>query len=293
MLVAWVALFHFLGNSTLGYVNTPSLFGWWHWTISNTPDEQYAFVVPLLALGLIIYRREQLALVPMRLWWPGLLVLGAAIVLHLFGYLIQQGRVSVVAFAMGLFGLTALFWGWGWVRATYLPFSLLLFCVPLGPGVEPLTFPLRLLATKITFTVCRGFLGIDVVLRGTQLLDAGGEYQFEVAPACGGIQSLTAVAIFSIVYAFLTFRSPWRIALVLLSGLPMAVVANVTRLLMIVMAAEVFGQRAGNFVHENGMISLLPYVPAIGGVLLVGRLLREKAAVAVPAGSPGEKGAEA
>src|SRR2546426_200125 len=31
LLAAWFALFHFLGNSTLGYVKTPSLFGWWFW----------------------------------------------------------------------------------------------------------------------------------------------------------------------------------------------------------------------------------------------------------------------
>ena len=28
LLAAWLALFHFLGNSTFGYVDTPSLLGW-------------------------------------------------------------------------------------------------------------------------------------------------------------------------------------------------------------------------------------------------------------------------
>jgi len=291
LMAAWVALFQFLGNSTLGYVDTTSLFGWWKWTIAKTPTEQHAFFIPLVVVGLIYYRRAQLALIPKRVWWPALAVIGLALLFHLLGYLIQQGRVSVLAFSLGVFGVTGLFWGWHWMRATLLPFSLLFFCVPLGPGVEPLTFPLRLLATHITFTVCHDILGIDVIQRGNQLLDAGGQYQYEVAAACSGIQSLTAIAIFSIIYAFISFRSPWRILLVLLSGLPMAVVANVARLLMIVVAAEVFGQQAGDVVHASGFFSMLPYIPAIAGVMLVGRLLREK----VPTGTsstptPGDAG---
>jgi len=43
----------------------------------------------------------------------------------------------------------------------------------------------------------------------------------------------------------------------------------------IVVTAEVFGQEAGSFVHENFILSLLPYVPAIGGLLLIGHWLRE------------------
>ena len=59
------------------------------------------------------------------------------------------------------------------------------------------------------------------------------------------------------------------------AAFPLAVVANVFRLTLIVLAAEAFGQNAGNFVHENSGFSLAPYVPSIGGLLLLGWLLRE------------------
>ena len=35
IVVAWLALFHFLGNSTLGYTNTSSLFAWLDWVIRH------------------------------------------------------------------------------------------------------------------------------------------------------------------------------------------------------------------------------------------------------------------
>ncbi len=276
LVVAWVALFHFYGNSTLGYVETSSLFGWWQWTIANSPTESHAYFMPLLTGGLIYYRWARLSVLPMGLWWPGLAIVVVALVGHLLGYLIQQTRVSVLAFFLGIYGATGLFWGWRWMRATFLPFGLLAFSVPIGSVADQLTFPLRLMATTITSTICRGVLGIDVIQQGNLLSDAGGHYRYEVAAACSGLQSLTAIVIFSIVYAFISFRSPWRIALILLSGLPMAVVANVVRLMMIVMAAEVFGQPAGDLVHRSGFFSMLPYLPALLGVFLIGRWIREK-----------------
>ena len=62
------------------------------------------------------------------------------------------------------------------------------------------------------------------------------------------------------------------------SALPLAVFGNVVRMLTIVVAAEIGGQevgltctRAGPF----GIISLLPYVAAFAGLLLLGHLLHE------------------
>ena len=49
-------------------------------------------------------------------------------------------------------------------------------------------------------------------------------------------------------------------------------------MLTIIIAAEIWGQEAGNYVHEGGpagIISLLPYVAAFVGLILLGRLLGE------------------
>jgi hypothetical protein len=60
-------------------------------------------------------------------------------------------------------------------------------------------------------------------------------------------------------------------------------------MLTIVIAAEIGGHEAGNYVHEGGpggIISLLPYVPAFGGLLLLGHWLRDKDAPAQRALAP-------
>jgi exosortase len=196
-------------------------------------------------------------------------------VIHVLGYMVQQARISVVGYFVGLYGVTGLLWGAGWLRAALFPFALFAFCVPLGNSAEALTFPLRLMATKITAVFCSALLGIDVLQDGTRLFDAAGSYQYEVAPACSGIRSLTAILAFGVIYGYISFKTTWRRLLMAAAAIPLAVVANVFRLTLIVLAAEAFGQQAGNYVHENTWFSLAPYVPSIGGMLLLGRWLRE------------------
>ena len=107
------------------------------------------------------------------------------------------------------------------------------------------------------------------------MFDPHGAYQYEVAAACSGIRSMVATFALATIYAFVKLRSPWRRLLVVFSAFPLAVASNVLRLISIIVSAEAFGQSAGNYVHKNNWLSLLPYVVAMGGIWLVGRWLRE------------------
>ncbi|MEY2409293.1 MAG: hypothetical protein QOF48_1963 [Verrucomicrobiota bacterium] len=275
LIAAWIVLFQFLGNSTLGYVNSPSMFRWWTWTMHGIHDQEHAYIMPAVVLVLLWYKREELVALPKKVWWPALLIFILAIAAHVAGYLIQQTRLSVAAFCGGIYALTGLLWGAAWMRATIFPFSLLLFSIPLGPGTEPLTVPLRLCATKITGVLCHDVLGIMRVRQtGNLLYSVDGAYQYEVAAVCSGIKSLTTIMAAAIIYGYLTLPTVWRRVILLALAAPLAVVANVCRLTMIVVASEAFGPSAGHFVHSNGWISLLPYIPAFIGVALAARWLR-------------------
>ncbi len=62
----------------------------------------------------------------------------------------------------------------------------------------------------------------------------------------------------------------------MVAAFPLAVFGNVLRMMGIIMTAEISGQAAGNYVHEHWFFSLVPYVPAIIGVMVLGRWLRER-----------------
>ena len=280
LLAAWLALFQFLGNSILGYVHTPSLFLWMHEAYRSSPtaanDDAHGKLIPFLVVGLFWWKRKELVALPLKTWWPGLLILAAGMALHILGYVVQQPDLSILALFMGIYGLMGLAWGREWLRKSVFPFFLFVFSVPLGARSEFITFPLRQLVTWLVEVVAHWILGIDVIRVGTQLFDSSGTYQYEVAAACSGIRSLIAIFLLATIYGFIAFRPMWKRLLLMALAFPLAVLGNLTRMLFIIMAAELGGQKAGNYVHESSLFSLVPYVPAIIGLLVAGRLMEER-----------------
>jgi exosortase/archaeosortase family protein len=57
---------------------------------------------------------------------------------------------------------------------------------------------------------------------------------------------------------------------------PFAVLGNLARMLFIITAAEIGGQKWGNYVHESSIFSLIPYLPAIIGLLAIGRWMEKR-----------------
>lgn len=94
------------------------------------------------------------------------------------------------------------------------------------------------------------------------------------------------------IFGFITFRSNWKRASLIFAAVPLAVIGNVIRLLSIVIAAnwkydqmvgaqypvpvaEQAAQALGSYVHEHGVLKLVPYIPAFLGMLLLARWLPE------------------
>jgi exosortase len=282
LLAAWLGLFHFFGNSILGYVHTKSLFTLMYNGFNSAGpvnDSSYCDFIPFLVLGLFWWKRTELLAQPKIMWWPGLVLLVFAMGLHLCGYVLLQPRFSVVALFAGIYGLMGLAWGREWLKKSFFPFFLFIFLLPSESLIEPITFPLRLFVSTLVKWVANYVLGIDVMRTGTELFDPSGTYQYDVAAACSGIRSLVAISLLATIYGFMTFRSTWIRLLMMALAVPFAVLGNLVRMLLIIVAAAMGGQEWGNYVHEGGpfgIISLLPYLPAIIGLLWIGRWIEKK-----------------
>ena len=274
LLAAWAALFHYYGNPTLGYVASRSMFTWLQVAYANSSDDNLGMYMPLIVAALIWWKRAELSVVTKQVWWLPLTLFVFALLLHVVGYTVQQTRLSVIAFFLGLYAITGLLWGRAWMKATFFPYFLFAFMLPLTNDMEGLTLPLRRMATKITVLVSHG-LGIDVQQQGTQIFDRANRFQYDVEAACSGLRSLTTMLALACIFAFTAFRGTWKRVLVIGSSIPFAVLGNTLRLLTIVIAAEHSGQKAGEFVHEHWFFSLVPYIPAMIGLMLLARWLRE------------------
>ena len=279
LLAAWLALFQYFGNSILGYVHTPSLFSWMLGSYNNpSSDDAHGNFIPFLVIGLFWWKRRELLALPLGFWWPGLLILLAALALHIAGFAVQQPYLSIAALFAGIYGLTGLAWGRAWLRNSLFPFFLFIFSVPLGQRGESMTFPLRQLVAWLSEHTAHA-LGMDVIRVGTQLFDSTGGHGVDVAAPCSGMRSLITVFLLATIYGFFTFRSPWKRLLLIALALPFAVLGNLARMMLIIAALEIGGPSWSTYVHEGGplgIISLIPYLPAMIGLLLAGRWLENR-----------------
>jgi exosortase len=281
LLAAWLALFQFLGNSTFGYLPTASLLRWMvvvYWAGHDTAasDDAHGLIIPFVVLALFWWKRKELMALPLRTWSPALLLVALGLLLHIAGYAAQQPRVSIVGLFTGLYGMMGLAWGPAFLRASLFPFFLFAFSVPLGSLAEPITFRLRLLVCQLVELVCHYVLSIEIVRQGTALRDPSGQYGYNVEAACSGLRSVIAILLLSTGYAFMFFRSPWKRLLLMASGFPLAVLGNLIRLLLIIVAAEIGGQSWGSYVDQSSWIGLIPYLPAMAGLFALGWFLEDR-----------------
>lgn len=274
LFLAWLALFQFWGNSSFGYYDTKSMFKWVNIDYGQMPDDEHGRIVPLIVLVILWVKREELLRAAKDVWWPAFGLLAVAVALHVAGYLVQQVRVSVFAFVIGLYGLMGLVWGRQWMARTFFPMFLLFFCIPLSTLSERITFPLRLFVTKVSVGIANTGLGIEVYNAGSQILNGQGHPMYDVAPACSGMRSLVAMALITFIYSFLSFQSNWKRLVIIGSALPFAVLGNIARITTVILVGEAFGKEYGAMIEQK--FGFLTFGVAIGCMLGVGWLLREK-----------------
>src|ERR1017187_2711034 len=184
LLVVWLALFQFLGNSSFGYINTPSLFQWMLGAYTargpdgSLNDDSIGLWVGPLVLALFWWKRKELLEIPMKIWWPGLLLATCGMVLHIVGYLTQEPKVSIIAMLVGIYGLMGLAWGTEWLRRSFFPFFLLLFCIPFATMIDFVTVRLQILVCQIVEWISHYLLTIEVIREGTILKDPANTYHY-------------------------------------------------------------------------------------------------------------------
>src|SRR5690349_23837032 len=124
LLVPWLILFQLLGNGTFGYIDTASLFKWmWvvHTQSRDESDQGPGMLAPLLVAVMFWLKRKELVKLDLKCWGVGTLLLALGVAVHVFGYLIQQPRLSIVGFFAGLYAIMGMAWGPKFLRASFFP----------------------------------------------------------------------------------------------------------------------------------------------------------------------------
>ena len=148
----------------------------------------------------------------------------------------------------------------------WFPLLFLIFLVPL-PGfiIYAVTGPLKSLVSQIAESVLYG-LGYPIARDGVILTI--GQYQLLIADACSGLNSIYSLAALGFLYLNLTAsRNLGRTALLLASIVPIALAANIIRVLILILVTFHLGDEVGqSFFHGSAGMALF----AIALLLLLG-----------------------
>lgn len=232
-------LFHLHGNSQEVATCRHSVFLWLRSRWSG--DYAYGMFLPLASLFALWMRRREITAAPRRTDWRGAPVVVLALALHWIGVLAQQPRLSVAGLILLLWGLPFLMYGYGVARWLLFPCGYLFLSIPLN-FIDSMTAPLRLFATAVSAGLLNGF-GLEVQRSGAGLFSgAGNAFAFNVAPECSGLRSLLAMTALMAFYAWYSQKTLAKKWLLFLFSVPVAVVANICRIILVVAVAALFGQ---------------------------------------------------
>lgn len=267
-------IFHLQGNTTDIRVYGRSVFAWAvvRWGEANE-DFSHAWLVPLVSLGILWFRRQDMMAAKKKADPKGLWVIIFALFLHWLGAKAQQSRVSLAAFILLLWAVPFYLWGWDLARHLIFPCAYLIFAVPLT-FLDTLTFPLRLLVAKAATFLLNG-LGVPAMRSGSAIYSlAAGGFNFDVADPCSGLRSLLAMTALMAVYAYLTQRTLLRKWLLFLCSVPIAVLGNIVRILTIALVAQAFGQElaVGLYHDYSGYVffaAAISLMVGVGGLLSI------------------------
>jgi len=239
-LVAWFALL-------LAVCYAPvfkALFVSW-----DDPDMGHGYFVPLIA-ALIVWqqRAELLAIKPQPNWWGLAVVLWGGLQL-VVGTLGVETFTVATALVISLIGMVWLLGGNLMLKKLGFPLFLLFFMVRIPSVIySSITFPLQILASKLAEGALM-VLGIPVMREGN-ILELPSQ-QLSVVEACSGIRSLLTLTFLALVYGHFFEKKIWIRITLFLATVPIAIVANGSRVTVTGIISQVKPELAEGFFHES------------------------------------------
>ena len=212
------------------------------------PTWQHGALALPIAIFLLWRRREEITAVPSEPSHLGLVVILTALFFYYAGY-----RANI--FYLGYGGLMLLIAGSSiWLagfRKTWegaFPWLMLGFTWPLIFLESNVAFEMRFLMIRFTSGVLN-FLNVPVIQEGTTLLsgpahgrEAGALFSLNVEGPCSGMRSLFALMMVGALFSYHRQKGFWQRWFLFLMTFPLAILANMSRILVLLGASTLFGQ---------------------------------------------------
>jgi exosortase C (VPDSG-CTERM-specific) len=233
----------------------------------------YILLIPFASAYLLYLRRDQLPKKYVPDPWLAIVSLAAGLGILVFTYWMDfVGRMPAGNTYLALVTLSFLccvaaggffFLGRGWMRSAAFPLVYLIFMVPMPDAmVDALETASKYASAEVANLLFH--------LSGMPFLRAGVIFQLpnitiEVAQECSGIRSSWVLLMTSILAANLFLKTPWRRLALVAFVIPLAILRNGFRILVIGLLCVNMGpQMIHSPIHRRGgplffMLSLIPF----------------------------------
>jgi exosortase B len=238
-----------------------AMFGPAYWGLSQTiwasDANGHGPIILFVSLWLLWRKRQALlALAPQQpaTGWAAVLML-LAVTLYVVGRSQTVWTLEVTAQNLALVAVLLLFFGWRGLKVVWFPLLFLVFMVPWpGEWADAVTQPLKMAVSAVAAKPLYA-LGYPVGRSGVILIV--GPYQLLVADACAGLNSLFTLEALGLLYLnLMNYTSVQRNVLLAVLIVPISFLANVVRVVVLVLVTYHYGDAAGQgFAHNfAGMV---------------------------------------
>ena len=186
---------------------------------------------------------------PGNLWLAIPVILVAAAV-YAFGRAFNFLVFEVAAMLLALLAIAYALAGHRVLMKMWFPIVYMGFLIPL-PGwfLDSITLPLKVFVSDVVTSMLAA-VGYPITQVGVTLYIA--QYQLLVEDACAGLNSIISLTAVGLFYIYLLHNASWRYSLLLLAFvLPIAIAANVVRVVILVLITYYFGNEAAQgYLHD-------------------------------------------
>lgn len=229
----------------------------------RSDDEAHGPIILFIVLWLLWRARHDLeGVATARARAVGVVVFGFGLILYLIGRSQLFFQLDIGSQIPLLIGLALMFGGSSALRSIWFPACFIVFLVPVPPSMlDQLLVPLKVTVSKVV-TDSLYFLGYPISRSGVELFI--GQYQLLIADACSGLRSMIALSGVGLLYVYVSAQpSRWRNGALIVAALPIAFLANVARVTVLVLVTYYFGDAVGRRFHE--LAGYFELVLAFGG----------------------------
>jgi exosortase len=258
---------------------------WERWHVATGYYSHGPLVVPIsLAVAWIIIRRNGLPMCSTRSSRiVAMVMLIGALLIHLASMYARVIFVSGFMILPIIAAFVLYLGGWPMLRRLWFPIAFLAFMVPLPDlTIYNLNFHLKIFAAEASTAIVNA-VGVPAYLKGSDIFLQGGK-QLTVEDACSGLRSLISLVAFATLFTYACRLRGYKRLLLLLSAVPIAVVANVVRIAVLTVVANNYSvalATPGGRVHDlmgfvvfviafcimfllEGLLDLLPGAASVG-----------------------------